>query len=55
MTVPGEMTVAALTRNGKAYIPLTGAQLQLGDQVHLVVLATALERLESWLGVEEGR
>jgi trk system potassium uptake protein TrkA len=55
LTVPGEMTVAALTRNGKAFIPLTGAQLQAGDQIHLVVLATALERLEGWLGVEEGR
>jgi trk system potassium uptake protein TrkA len=55
LTVAGEMTVVALTREGRAFIPLMGAQLQSGDQVHLVVLASALERLESWLELGEGQ
>lgn len=55
LTIPNEITVVALTRDGRAFIPLTGAQLQAGDQLHLVVLAAALERLESWLGLAEGR
>jgi trk system potassium uptake protein TrkA len=55
LTIAGEMMVAALTRAGRAFIPLMGAQLQPGDQVHLVVLASALERLESWLELGEGQ
>jgi trk system potassium uptake protein TrkA len=53
LTIPNEITIVALTRDGHAFIPLTGAQLQAGDQLHLVVLAAALERLESWLGLGE--
>jgi trk system potassium uptake protein TrkA len=54
LNVPAEITVVALTRDGRAQIPLLGTQLRAGDQLHLVVLATALERLESWLELGEG-
>ena len=54
LTIPNEITVVALTRDGRAFIPLMGTQLQAGDQLHLVVLATTLERLENWLGLGEG-
>jgi trk system potassium uptake protein len=51
LTVPGEISVVALTREGQALLPLFGTQLRTGDLIHLAVLASAMERLESWLGL----
>jgi trk system potassium uptake protein len=50
LTVPGEITVITLTREGVVQLPTSGAEFQAGDMIHLAVLATALERLESLLG-----
>ena len=50
ITVPGEITVIAVTRNGKALLPFFGTQFQHNDLVHLAVLSSAMERLESLLG-----
>ena len=49
LTIPGEIIVAALTRDGRALIPTLGTQFRSGDVMHLVVLATAMERLEALL------
>jgi len=54
LTVPGEITVVALTREGNAFLPAFGTPLRAGDLIHLAVLAGAMERLESWLGLGEG-
>ena len=54
MTVPGEVGVAAITRDGKALIPTLGSQFRAGDTIHFVVLASAMERFESLLGLGEG-
>ncbi len=54
ITVPGEVGVAAITRDGKALIPTLGAQFRAGDTIHFVVLASAMERFESLLGLDEG-
>jgi trk system potassium uptake protein TrkA len=51
LTVPGEISVAAITRNGQALIPTAGTQFRAGDVLHLVVLADAMERLEAMLGL----
>jgi trk system potassium uptake protein TrkA len=49
LAVPGEIIVAALTRAGRALIPSLGTQFRGGDVLHLVVLASAMERLEALL------
>jgi trk system potassium uptake protein TrkA len=49
LVIPGEIIVAAVTRDGRALIPTLGTQFRSGDVLHLVVLATAMERLESLL------
>jgi trk system potassium uptake protein TrkA len=54
LTVPGEISVAAIKRRDKAFIPALGTILQAGDVVHLTVLAAAMARLEGWLGLDEG-
>lgn len=51
LTIPGEIIVAALTRDGRASIPAAGVQFRAGDALHLVVLASAMERLEALLGL----
>ena len=38
-----------MTREGQALIPTLGTQFRSGDVLHLVVLASAMERLEALL------
>ena len=54
LTVSGEISVAALTRGDRAFIPTLGTALKDRDIAHLTVLASAMERLEEWLGLDEG-
>lgn len=54
LSVPAEICVLAITRDGRAFIPALGTLLQAGDTVHIGVLAAAMERLEDWLGLREG-
>jgi len=51
VSIPGAITVAAITRDGQAFVPTLGAVFHTGDVVHLVVSAEALEQLESLLGL----
>lgn len=54
LTVPGEVNVTAITRQGKAFLPSFGAEFRAGDVIHLAVLAAAMERIEELLGLSEG-
>jgi trk system potassium uptake protein TrkA len=54
LTVSGELSVTAITRNNHAFIPTLGTVFRDGDVVHLTVLAVALERVEDLLGLGEG-
>ena len=52
LNVPGELLVVSITRNEQAFIPTTGTLFQDGDLIKLVVLSSAMERLEGMLGLE---
>jgi trk system potassium uptake protein TrkA len=52
LNVPGEMLVTSITRNDQAFIPTSGAEVREGDVLHLVVLSSAMDRLEEMLGLE---
>lgn len=54
LIVPGEIHVTAITRKGHAILPIGGTEFQSGDTLHLVVLASAMERLKEFLGLSEG-
>ncbi|MGB9672810.1 MAG: potassium channel family protein [Anaerolineales bacterium] len=54
LTVPGEIHVTAITREGEAFIPIQGTILKAGDQLHITALTAALNRLKSLLGYMEG-
>ena len=54
LTVAGEVSVIALTRDGRAILPLLGTPFRSGDVVHLAVLAEAMTRVERLLGLGEG-
>ncbi len=53
ISVPGEIRVVAITRQGQAFIPTRGAEFRQGDAIHFVVLASSMERLETMLGLGE--
>jgi trk system potassium uptake protein TrkA len=54
LNIPGEITVVAITRHGRAFIPISGSEFQPGDFVHAVVLAAAMDRFKNLLGYGEG-
>jgi len=54
LTVVGEIQVAAITRQGHAILPLGGTEFRSGDILHLMVLASAMDRLKEFLGLAEG-
>jgi trk system potassium uptake protein TrkA len=55
LSIAGEIGIVAITRQGRAFIPLSGTELRTGDLLHLVVLASSMDRLEELLGLSEGR
>jgi trk system potassium uptake protein TrkA len=52
LNVPGELLVASITRNEQAFIPIIGTVFQEGDLLKLVVLSSAMGRLEEMVGLE---
>jgi trk system potassium uptake protein len=49
VSIPGEILVAAITRQGEALVPTLGTEFSQGDIVHFAVQAHAMERLEALL------
>jgi trk system potassium uptake protein TrkA len=54
LSIPGEIIVTCIVRQGKASIPFTGTELTSGDLLHMAVLASAMDRLNDLLGLGEG-
>ena len=52
LNVPGEVMVISIARNEQAFVPIIGTEFQPGDLINLVVLSSAMERLEELLGLE---
>ena len=50
LTLPGEIHVVAISRDGKTFLPTSGATLQEGDLLHLATLTTSTNRLRGLLG-----
>jgi trk system potassium uptake protein TrkA len=50
VTLPGEMHVATISRDGKTFLPTLGTVFQEGDRLHLIVLASAAQQLQTLLG-----
>ncbi len=51
LNVHGEVMVISITRNEQAFIPIVGTEFQEGDLINLVVLSSAMDRLEEMLGL----
>jgi trk system potassium uptake protein TrkA len=49
LSVPGEVSVVAITRDAQAILPTLGTEFRRGDVIHLAVLSAALERLKALL------
>ena len=54
LTVTSELAVVAVTRQGAAFIPTLGSQFKDGDIIHVAILASALDRFKTLLGLSEG-
>jgi len=49
LTIPGEMVVAGLVRDGRATLPTPGTRLQRGDMLYIAVDTLVIPRLEQML------
>jgi len=54
LTIPTEIAVVSITRQGAAFIPTMGSQFKEGDVIQVAILATALERFKTLIGFMEG-
>jgi trk system potassium uptake protein TrkA len=54
MVVPGEVSVVAITREDKAFLPTLGTEFREGDLIHFAVLAASMSRFEQLMGIGEG-
>lgn len=54
LIVPSEIATVAITRQGAAFIPSLGSQFKEGDTLHVLILASALVRFKTLLGISEG-
>lgn len=54
LSVPSEVMVITITRDGRALLPLSGTVFRSGDVVHLAVLADAMDRVARLLDLGEG-
>jgi len=54
LTVPSEIIIVSITRQGAAFIPTLGSQFKEGDVIQVAILASALERFKTLFGIMEG-
>jgi len=54
ISIPGEIQVITITRQGHAFIPLFGTELQPGDTIHLAILASSMDRFNDMMGLGAG-
>ncbi|MCX8061651.1 MAG: TrkA family potassium uptake protein [Anaerolineales bacterium] len=54
LTVPGEVSVVSISRQGQAILPLLGTTIRARDLIYIAVLTSALDRLKALLGYAEG-
>ncbi len=54
LSIPGEIQVISITRQGHAFMPLSGTEFHRGDMLHIAVLASGMERFKELLGLGEG-
>ncbi|MCE5259039.1 MAG: TrkA family potassium uptake protein [Chloroflexi bacterium] len=51
LNVPTEITVVAVSRGGRTFLPTTGTVFMAGDILHLVVQAASADKLKAMLGL----
>lgn len=51
VSIPGEISVVVVVRDGKAYLPTLGTEFAAGDEIYFAVHARALSRLEDLLSL----
>ena len=54
ITVPGEVNVAAIVRDGRAFMPIGGTEFQNRDIIHFIILSASMERFKNMIGLGEG-
>ncbi len=52
LNVPGEIQVAVIIRRGKPVIPVSGTRFEDGDQIHVVVHESSIERFQKMMGLK---
>lgn len=51
LTIPGEVTVIAISRGGRSFLPTLATRFQENDKIHLAIQATSAGRVKEFLGL----
>lgn len=51
INVPGEIMVTAVTRLGRAFVPVVGSEIKEGDIMHVSVASESIPKLKGFLGI----
>jgi trk system potassium uptake protein TrkA len=54
ITVPGEVNVVTIVRDGRAFIPLGGTEFRSMDMIYFIILSASMERFKTMIGLGEG-
>ena len=55
LTMVGESMIVSITREGKAFLPVTGTEFREEDILHVAVMASSMDRFTTLLGLGEER
>jgi trk system potassium uptake protein TrkA len=51
INAPGEIMVTAVTRLGRAFVPVVGTEIKEGDIMHVAVSSESISKLKGFLGI----
>jgi trk system potassium uptake protein TrkA len=51
INAPGEIMVTAITRLGRAFVPVVGSEIKEGDIMHVAVASESISKLKGFLGI----
>jgi trk system potassium uptake protein TrkA len=54
ITIPGEVNIAAMVRDGRAFMPIGGTEFRSRDMIYFIVLSASMDRFKAMVGLGEG-
>ncbi len=54
LMISGEIYVSAITRQGHAFLPISGTEFKDGDMLHIMIMSSSMDRFKTLVGMDQG-